>query len=118
MVAATLPLLVALTISPVKALLVVVLFLIVDQLDGQLIQPLVMGHQVRLHPAVVLISFLALGSLLGLAGVVLAVPAAAFVAVLLEETVLKKDSDSQEKKESDEQRSEEEPLPAGSGSKP
>ena len=117
-VAATLPLLVALTISPVKALLVVVLFLIVDQLDGQLIQPLVMGHQVRLHPAVVLISFLALGSLLGLAGVVLAVPAAAFVAVLLEETVLKKDSDSQEKRESDEQRSEEEPLPAGSGSKP
>ena len=116
-IAAIFPLLVALTISPVKALLVVVLFLIVDQLDGQLIQPLVMGHQVRLHPAVVLISFLALGSLLGLAGVVLAVPAAAFVAVLLEETVLKNES-SREKKDPDEQRSEEEPLPAGSGSNP
>ncbi len=113
-VAAFLPVLVALTISPVKALLVVVLFLIVDQLDGQVIQPLVMGHQVRLHPAVVLVSFLALGSLLGLAGVVLAVPAAAFVAVLLEETVLKY-KNSLEKKEADEQRSKEEPLPASSG---
>ena len=109
-VAALLPALVALTISPYHALLVVVLFLIVDQLDAHVIQPLVMGHQVRLHPVVVLISFIALGRLLGLAGVVLAVPTAVFVAVLLDETILKNEN-SPEKWQAEQDRKEEEPIP-------
>lgn len=112
-VAALLPALVALTISPFKALLVIVLFVIVDQLDAHVIQPLVMGHQVRLHPVVVLVSFLFLGRLLGLAGVVLAVPAAVFVAVLLEETILKNE-DSPEKREAEREREREEPTRQGS----
>lgn len=84
-VAALLPALLALTISPVKALLVVVLFTIVNQIDGHIIQPLVMGSSVRLHPAVVLIAFLAFGTLLGFVGVLLAVPAAVCLAVLVDE---------------------------------
>ncbi len=84
--------LLALTVSPVTALLVILLFIVVDQIDAHLIQPLVMGHQVRLHPVVVLISFLFLGRLLGLAGVVLAVPTAALVAVLVDEVISKRDS--------------------------
>lgn len=112
-VAALLPALVALTISPYHALLVIVLFLIVDQLDAHVIQPLVMGHQVRLHPVVVLISFIALGQLLGLAGVVLAVPAAVFVAVLLDETILK-DGGSIEKRDAEQEREKEEPVRQGS----
>lgn len=112
-VAALLPALVALTISPYHFLLVIVLFIVVDQLDAHVIQPLVMGSQVDLHPVVVLVSFIALGSLLGLAGVVLAVPAAVFVAVLLDETILKNE-DSTEKREAEEQRQEEEPVRQGS----
>ena len=112
-VAALLPALVALTISPYHALFVIVLFIVVDQLDAHVIQPLVMGSQVNLHPVVVLISFIALGSLLGLAGVVLAVPLAVFVAVLLDETILKNE-DSTEKREAEEQRQEEEPVQQGS----
>lgn len=84
-VAALLPALLALTISPVKALLVIVLFIIVIQVDSHIIQPLVMGHRVHLHPAVVLLAFLAFGSLLGFAGLLLAVPAAVFLAVLVSE---------------------------------
>lgn len=60
-VAALLPALVALTISPYHALFVIVLFIVVDQLDAHVIQPLVMGSQVNLHPVVVLVSFVALG---------------------------------------------------------
>ena len=112
-VAALLPALVALTISPYHSLLVIVLFIVVDQLDAHVIQPLVMGSQVNLHPVVVLVSFIALGSLLGLAGVVLAVPLAVFVAVLLDETILKNE-DSTEKREAEEQRQEEEPVRQGS----
>lgn len=91
-VVALLPGLVALTISPYNALFVIILFLIVDQLGAPVIQPLVMGHQVRLHPVVVL-----------------AVPAAVFVAVLLDETILKNE-DSTEKRNAGRARAVEEPI--------
>jgi predicted PurR-regulated permease PerM len=95
-----LPALVALTISPVKALLVVVLFVILNQLEGHILQPLVMGHRVRLHPAMVIASFLVLGELLGLVGVLLAVPAAVVLATCLDE--LSQKGFSQEEKETEE----------------
>lgn len=84
-VGALLPALVALTVSPIKALLVVTLFVILNQLEGQILQPMIMGRGVRLHPAMILVSFLILGTLLGLIGVLLAVPAAVFSATLLDE---------------------------------
>jgi predicted PurR-regulated permease PerM len=77
-----LPALVALTISPFKAFLVVVLFVILNQIEGHILQPLVMGREVRLHPAMVIVSFLLFGTLLGFVGVLLAVPAAVVVATL------------------------------------
>ena len=83
-VGALLPALVALTISPVKALLVVVLFTVLNQVEGNLLRPLVMGHAVNLHPATLLISLLVLGSLLGAVGLLLAVPAAVIVATLID----------------------------------
>jgi predicted PurR-regulated permease PerM len=89
-VGALLPALVALTISPVKALLVVMLFVILHQLEGHVLQPLVMGRRVRLHPAMVIASFLVLGELLGLVGVLLAVPAAVVLATLVDELSPKK----------------------------
>jgi predicted PurR-regulated permease PerM len=100
-VAALLPALVALTISPVKALLVVVLFIIVNQVDPHIIQPLVMGREVRLPPAIVIISFLILGELLGLVGILLAVPAAVVAATLVDEMASKESS--QEAKEAEEE---------------
>ena len=80
-----LPALVALTISPVKALLVVVFFLILNQVDVHLIQPLVMGQRVHLHPVVVILAFLCFGKLLGFIGLIIAVPAAAVLMTIIED---------------------------------
>jgi predicted PurR-regulated permease PerM len=59
------------------ALLVVVAALVVQQIEGNLLQPVVMGRQVELHPAVTLLSVTAGGALAGIAGAFLAVPVAA-----------------------------------------
>ncbi|MBW4520125.1 MAG: AI-2E family transporter [Scytolyngbya sp. HA4215-MV1] len=84
-----LPAIVALTLSPLKFLLVLVLFLILNQIDAHLVQPLVMGQQVNLHPVVVLLTFLVMGKLLGFIGLLLAVPAAAVLVTLTDEFVPK-----------------------------
>jgi predicted PurR-regulated permease PerM len=44
-----------------------------------------MGREVNLHPATVLVSFLIAAALLGLVGVLLAVPAAVVCATLMDE---------------------------------
>jgi predicted PurR-regulated permease PerM len=84
-VGAMLPALLALTISPMKAVLVVLLFVALNQVEGYILQPMVMGREVKLHPAMVIVSFLIFGALLGVVGVLLAVPAAVLCATLLDE---------------------------------
>lgn len=90
-----LPALVALTLSPIKLILVLALFIILNQVDAHLVQPLVMGREVNLHPVMVIVTFLVMGKLLGLIGVVLAVPIAAILVTLLDE-FLGQNPDSQE----------------------
>jgi len=80
-----LPALVALTLSPFKFLSVLMLFLVLNQIDAHLVQPLVMGRQVNLHPVVVILTFLVMGKLLGFIGILLAVPAAAVFVTLIDE---------------------------------
>jgi predicted PurR-regulated permease PerM len=84
-VGALLPALLALTISPLKAVLVLSLFVALNQIEGYVLQPMVMGRGVNLHPAMVLVSFLVAGALLGFVGVLLAVPAAVVCATLMDE---------------------------------
>ncbi len=84
-VGAMLPALLALTISPIKAVLVIVLFVALNQVEGYILQPMVMGREVSLHPAMIIVSFLIFGALLGFVGVLLAVPAAVLCATLLDE---------------------------------
>ncbi|HEX7969617.1 MAG TPA: AI-2E family transporter [Stellaceae bacterium] len=59
---------------------VTVFRLLIDRVVG----PLVLGRAARLHPVVVIFAFLAGGLLLGLTGVILAVPVAAALKVVLE----------------------------------
>jgi predicted PurR-regulated permease PerM len=82
-----LPAVIALTIpnGETKALLVLVLFLVLNQVDAQIIQPLIVGKQVDLNPVIVIIAFLVMSELFGLIGVLLAVPAAAVFVTLIEE---------------------------------
>lgn len=84
-VGSLLPALVALSISPIKALFVLVFFVVLNQVDVHFIQPIVMSQRVGLHPVVVIVAFLIMGELRGLVGLLLAVPIAAVIVTLVDE---------------------------------
>ena len=86
-----LPALVALTISPLKSVLVLALFLILNQIDAHVFQPIVVGQQANLHPIAVVIMVLVMGELLGLIGVIFAIPSAVVVMTLFDELTSKPD---------------------------
>ncbi|WP_427157138.1 AI-2E family transporter [Aliinostoc sp. HNIBRCY26] len=88
-----LPALVALSISPIKLVFVLILFLVLNQIDAHIVQPLVMGQQVNIHPVMVIVTFLVMGKLFGLIGVLLAVPAAAIIVTLIDEFALKSETE-------------------------
>jgi len=76
---------VALTVSPLHALLVVILYLIVQQLENGLIVPKIMQKAVGLSPVVIIVAVLIGVKLLGLFGALLAVPIAAVISVFISE---------------------------------
>jgi predicted PurR-regulated permease PerM len=65
------------------ALIVLGIVLLVQQIEGNVLQPILQGKSLNLHAAVVLLAVTAGGSLYGIAGAFLAVPVAATVAVVL-----------------------------------
>lgn len=66
-------------VGPVEALIVVAIVIVVNQLEGDFLQPVVMGRTLRLHPLVILFALTAGTVLAGLTGAVLAVPIAASI---------------------------------------
>jgi putative heme transporter len=62
--------------GPVVALLVVLLTVIVGSFDGDVLQPLVMGKAVSLHPLAIVFAIAAGGITLGIVGALIAVPVA------------------------------------------
>jgi len=68
---------------------VVFAFFIIHQLEGNIISPKILGDKVGLHPLMVIFSLLAGGELYGLAGMLLAVPAAAVLRVIIKFIYLK-----------------------------
>ena len=79
------PVLYALTVSPGKALLVMVVYLIVQQIESNMLIPLVMAKRVRLHPALIAIGVVLVGQLFGLVGLFVAVPILSAVVICTEE---------------------------------
>lgn len=75
--------LLALTKSPAMAVKVALIILIVQQLEGNVISPKLMGDSVGLHPLWVVFALLAGGELAGFWGMFLAVPVAAVIRVVL-----------------------------------
>lgn len=63
--------------------LVAVVAVVVQQIEGNLLQPFIMGHAVQLHPAVILFAITAGGALGGIPGMFLAVPVAASLGAAL-----------------------------------
>jgi predicted PurR-regulated permease PerM len=60
--------------GPVVALIVVAVVVAVNQLEGNLLQPVVMGKSLQLHALVILLALTAGTLLAGIVGAVLAVP--------------------------------------------
>jgi predicted PurR-regulated permease PerM len=71
------------TVDPLKALQVIVVFFVVFEIEGNVVQPLVMSRAVKVNPLVVIVSVLIGFNLLGIIGAILAVPIAAALQTLV-----------------------------------
>lgn len=80
--------LIAFTKGPAEVLYVTILYLGVHLLEGYVITPIVQKHEVRLPPALTLVSQLVMWKIDGILGVVIATPLAAMVMVVVQKLYL------------------------------
>ncbi len=71
--------------SPFFLFDIILMFLIVQQIEGNLITPALVGKSVGLHPMIVMIALLIGGTILGPLGMLFAVPATGVLKVILKE---------------------------------
>jgi predicted PurR-regulated permease PerM len=71
------------TNGPTAAVIVLVAIIVVQQVEGNILYPVVVGPRLRLHPVVVLVSVAAGGTLAGIPGAFLAVPIATVLGALI-----------------------------------
>ncbi|MGF1523283.1 MAG: AI-2E family transporter [Leptolyngbyaceae cyanobacterium] len=83
------PTILALLEAPWKAIAVVVLYILIQQVESNFLTPLIMKHQVSLLPAATLIFQLVFGLLLGFFGLFLALPMVVVGQVCLQELLIK-----------------------------
>lgn len=60
--------------SPAKALFAVIVVVVVQQLDGNLLSPLVIGKRLNTHPLTIILLLIGAGSFGGILAMILAVP--------------------------------------------
>lgn len=77
------PILIAFTIGPMRAVYVTLFYLVVQQLEGNLLTPIVQHKVVSLPPALTLTAVLVMGVLFGPLGVLVATPLAVVVFILV-----------------------------------
>ena len=87
--ATLLPLALALIVSPTAVLQVLVLRLALQNIEAFVITPLLLSHTVNLLPTVALMAQLSLGALLGLPGVLLALPLVVVLQVICQQLVVR-----------------------------
>jgi predicted PurR-regulated permease PerM len=75
--------------SGLTGVLILAYFVVYQQVENYVVQPRIMKNAVNLSPAAVIISTLVFGSLVGFAGAVLALPAAATIKVVIVEVFLR-----------------------------
>jgi predicted PurR-regulated permease PerM len=79
------PILLGLTHSPGTALVVLAAYVLVQQIESNVIVPLVMSQTVRLHPAVIAIGVVLVAQLFGFVGLFVAVPMLSLLVISVEE---------------------------------
>ena len=77
------PALLALTVSPLKALYVLLFYIVLQNVEGNFVTPMVMRTAIRLPPALLIASQLILALLFGFFGLMLAAPLVAVALVLV-----------------------------------
>jgi predicted PurR-regulated permease PerM len=82
---------VAITVSPQLALMVGVYFLVLHQLEANVLVPKIMERRVGVSPVVVMVALLIGGALWGLVGAILAIPTAAIISVIVSEFASEED---------------------------
>ena len=70
--------------STTTAILTIVAYVLIQQLEGNFLTPRIQGQALQVHPIVVLLAVIAGGEVAGLAGVIFAVPALAVFRVLFD----------------------------------
>ena len=79
------PIAFALTRSVHHAVLVAVVYVVVNQIEGNLVLPLIMGRSAHVHPAVTAIGVLIAGALFGVLGLFVAIPLISLTLILVDE---------------------------------
>ncbi len=64
---------------------VLAVFVVAQQIDGFIVQPLVLGNSVKAHPLEIFIVVLAAGTIAGIMGMILAIPAYTILRVVARE---------------------------------
>ena len=90
------PTLYALTDSPGKAVIVLGVYVLVQQIESNVTIPLIMSQRVRLHPALIAIGVVVVGQLFGFLGLFVAVPVVSLVVILVDEYWVRTVEDSAE----------------------
>ncbi len=78
-------LLIALTISPFKALMVVIVYLVIQQVENHVLVPKIMQKVTGLHPIVSIFAMLIGVKVAGLLGALLAIPVAMMIGILVDD---------------------------------
>ena len=95
--------------GPLTALLVLAAVIAVQQLEGHILQPVIMRRAVSLHPIVILVALATGSAMLGIVGAFLSVPAAAVISAVGNELRLR----SERNLLSDDTRTDAPPEPLG-----
>ena len=72
----------AFTVSPLKAVLTLIAFFVIQQVEGNFLLPRIQGRALHIHPVPILLAVIVGWGLFGIVGMLLAVPALAVVRVL------------------------------------
>ncbi|GIP41043.1 UPF0118 membrane protein YubA [Paenibacillus sp. J31TS4] len=81
-IAITPALIVAIVTSPVMLLKMIVIWTIVQLIEGKFISPQIMGKTLEIHPVTIIFVILTAGNLFGIVGIILAVPGYAVLKVI------------------------------------
>ena len=74
--------------TPAQALYAAIIIIILQQIDGMIIVPRVVGKKVKLHPILVLLALSVFGNLFGLWGMLIAVPVTALIKIFFDRFIL------------------------------